>query len=137
MQQQQKVEETKRKKDTKLLMVVDDDLDVLTFIKKSLESGTKIKVFGFTNPIAAAHQFTVNSQDYDAVISDIRMPTMNGFELSRKILRINPHVKVFLITAFEVKMKEFSIMFPSLKVSAIINKPFRPSGLKNLILQHL
>ncbi len=118
-------------------MVVDDDLDILTFIKKSLESDTKIKVYGFTNPVAAAHQFTVNSKDYDAVISDIRMPTMNGFELARKILRINPHVKVFLITAFEVKMKEFSIIFPSLRVSAIISKPFRPSELKDLILQHL
>ena len=70
MQQQQKVEETKRKNDTKLLAVVDDDFDVLTFIKKSLGPDTKIKVYEFTNPLAAAHQFMVNSQDYDAGISD-------------------------------------------------------------------
>jgi CheY-like chemotaxis protein len=137
MQTQQKVYEKERKNDTKLLMIVDDDLDTLTTMKKSLGSDAKIKVYSFTSPVAAVQQFAINSQHYDAVISDIRMPAMNGFELARKILQINPRTKVFLITAFEVNMKEFSVMFPSLKVSGIISKPFRPSELKKLILEHL
>jgi CheY-like chemotaxis protein len=137
MQTQQKVYEKERKNDTKLLMIVDDDLDTLTTMKKSLGSDAKIKVYSFTSPVAAVQQFAINSQHYDAVISDIRMPAMNGFELARKILQINPSTKVFLITAFEVNMKEFSVMFPSLKVSGIISKPFRPSELKKLILEHL
>lgn len=137
MQTEQKVYEKKSKNDIKLLMIVDDDLDMLTILKKSLESDAKIKVYGFTSPVAAVQQFAINSQDYDAVISDIRMPAINGFELSRKILQINPSTKVFLITAFEANMKEFSVMFPSFKVSGIISKPFRPSELKNLILKHL
>lgn len=137
MQTEQKVYEKKRKNDIHLLMIVDDDLDILTNMKKSLESDAKIKVYSFTSPVAAVQQFALNSQDYDTVISDIRMPAMNGFELARKIPQINPSTKVFLITAFEVNMKEFSIMFPSLKVSGIISKPFRSSGLKNLILKHL
>jgi response regulator RpfG family c-di-GMP phosphodiesterase len=137
MQTQQKVYEKERKNDTKLLMIVDDDLDTLTTMKKSLGSDAKIKVYSFTSPVAAVQQFAINSQHYEAVISDIRMPAMNGFELARKILQINPSTKVFLITAFEVNMKEFSVMFPSLKVSGIISKPFRPSELKKLILEHL
>jgi response regulator RpfG family c-di-GMP phosphodiesterase len=137
MQTQQKVYEKERKNDTKLLMIVDDDLDTLTTMKKSLGSDAKIKVYSFTSPVAAVQQFAINSQHYDAVISDIRMPAMNGFELAWKILQINPSTKVFLITAFEVNMKEFSVMFPSLKVSGIISKPFRPSELKKLILEHL
>jgi CheY-like chemotaxis protein len=137
MQTQQKVYEKERKNDTKLLMIVDDDLNTLTTMKKSLGSDAKIKVYIFTSPVAAVQQFAINSQHYDAVISDIRMPAMNGFELARKILQINPSTKVFLITAFEVNMKEFSVMFPSLKVSGIISKPFRPSELKKLILEHL
>jgi CheY-like chemotaxis protein len=137
MQTQQKVYEKERKNDTKLLMIVDDDLNTLTTMKKSLGSDAKIKVYSFTSPVAAVQQFAINSQHYDAVISDIRMPAMNGFELARKILQINPSTKVFLITAFEVNMKEFSVMFPSLKVSGIISKPFRPSELKKLILEHL
>lgn len=137
MQTQQKVYEKERKNDTKLLMIVDDDLNTLTTMKKSLGSDAKIKVYSFTSPVAAVQQFAINSQHYDAVISDIRMPAMNGFELARKILQINPSTKVFLITAFEVNMKEFSVMFPSLKVNGIISKPFRPSELKKLILEHL
>lgn len=137
MQTEQKVYEKKRRNDIKLLMVVDDDLDILTITKKSLESDAKIKVSSFTSPVAAVQQFATNSRDYDAVISDIMMPAMNGFELALKILQINPNTKVFLITAFEVNMKEFSVVFPSLKVSGFISKPFRPSELKNLILKHL
>ncbi|MDQ3854636.1 MAG: response regulator [Thermoproteota archaeon] len=137
MQTEQKVYEKKRKSDIKLLMIVDDDLDILTIMKKSLKSDAKINVYGFTSPVAAVQEFAINPQDYDAVISDIRMPAMNGFELARKILQINPSIKVFLTTAFEVNMKEFSVVFPSLKVSGIISKPFRPSELKNLILKHL
>lgn len=137
MQTEQKVYEKKRKNDIKLLMVIDDDLDILTIMKKSLESDAKIKVYGFTSPVTAVQQFATNPQDYDAIISDIRLPAMSGFELARKILQINSSTKVFLITAFEVNMKEFSVVFPSLKVSGIISKPFRPSELKNLILKHL
>ncbi len=109
MQTEQKVHRKERKNDTKLLMIVDDDLDTLTTMKKSLGSDAQIKVYSFTSPIPAVQQFTINSKDYDAVISDIRMPAMNGFELARKILQINPSTKVFLITAFEVNMKEFSM----------------------------
>jgi CheY-like chemotaxis protein len=126
-----------RNNNTKLLMVVGDDPDNLTIIKKSLESDVKIDVYDFTNPVDAVQQFAINSQDYDAVVSDIRMPKMNGFEFARQILQINPNTNVFLITAFEVNMKEFSIVFPSLKVRGIISKPSRPAELKNLILKHL
>ena len=126
-----------RNNNTKLLMVVGDDPDNLTIIKKSLESDVKIDVYDFTNPVDAVQQFAINSQDYDAVVSDIRMPKMNGFEFARQILQINPNTNVFLITAFEVNMKEFSIVFPSLKVRGIISKPFSPSELKNLILKYL
>ena len=118
-------------------MVVGDNPDILTIIKKSLESDVKIGAYGFTNPVDAVRQFAINSPAYDAVISGIRMSKMNGFEFTRQILQIKPSTKVFLITAFEVNMKEFSIVFPSLKVSGIISKPFRPAELKNLILKHL
>jgi CheY-like chemotaxis protein len=83
------------------MIVVDDDPDILTIIKKSLEADVKIDVYGFTNPVAAVQQFAINSQDYDSVISDIRMPKMNGFEFARQILQINPSTKVFLITALK------------------------------------
>ena len=137
MQTEQRVEVKKRNNNTKILMVVGDDPDILPIIKKSRKSDVKIKVYGFTSPADAAQKFAIKSQDYDAVISEIRMPKMNGFEFARQILQINPNTKVFLITVFEVNMKEFSIVFPSLKVRGIISKPSRPAELKNLILKHL
>ncbi|MGM0622890.1 MAG: response regulator [Campylobacterota bacterium] len=34
----------------------------------------------------------------DMVITDISMPTMNGFEMVRSILKFHPHVKIIFIT---------------------------------------
>ena len=41
---EQRVEGKKRNNDTKVLMVVDDDPDMLTIIKQSLEADVKIDV---------------------------------------------------------------------------------------------
>ena len=41
------------------------------------------------------------------VLSDIRMPGMNGHELIRKANEIKKQVKVVLMTAFEIEGNEF------------------------------
>lgn len=36
----------------------------------------------------------------DVVISDVQMPIMDGIEMSKKIISINPEAKIILMTAF-------------------------------------
>jgi DNA-binding response OmpR family regulator len=38
------------------------------------------EVFGFTDPLLALEHFQINSRKYGLVISDLRMPGMNGYE---------------------------------------------------------
>ena len=66
------------------------------------------------------------------MISDIRMPEMNGYEFIKKIKEIKPEVKVFLITAFQLDDIEFRRVLPSVKIDEFIQKPI---SLKDLAIQ--
>jgi len=51
------------------------------------------------------------------------MPRMNGFTLAREVRRIAPNMRIILLTAFEINMREYEKMFPSTKIDGIITKP--------------
>jgi len=60
---------------------------------------------------------------YDVIITDIRMPRMNGFELYRNIKEMRPDTKIAFITAFEINRDEFTKVLPSIDVKDFIIKP--------------
>lgn len=68
---------------------------------------------------------------YDLVLTDIRMPRMNGFELYRKIKEKIPSMKIVFITAFEINREEFSKVLPSIDVKDFIIKPISMTNLRN------
>jgi CheY-like chemotaxis protein len=51
------------------------------------------------------------------------MPIMNGFEFVREARKINPKVKILLMTAFEIDDKEFARVLPNPKIDGLIRKP--------------
>jgi two-component SAPR family response regulator len=64
------------------------------------------------------------------------MPGMNGFEFVRKGKEINPEIKVFLMTAFEINDQEFSNAISSLKVNEFITKPVSIKKLNAMVEKH-
>jgi CheY-like chemotaxis protein len=65
----------------------------------------------------------MNHEKYALLISDIKMPRMNGFELVRQIKQIYSDINIVLITAFEVKESEFVTVLPSTKIDDLVKKP--------------
>ena len=47
----------------------------------------------FSDPQTALEKF--ESGKYDVLITDVRMPAMNGFELARRISKIDDKIKIF------------------------------------------
>jgi DNA-binding response OmpR family regulator len=94
-------------------------------IKHSLQR-EEFKVCTFTSPFAALVHFNSDSKDYHhIVLSDIRMPGMNGYEFIRKIKETNSKVKIMLMSAFEIQEEEeFHNMLPDIKVDAFLQRPF-------------
>ncbi|MFZ0329091.1 MAG: response regulator [Nitrososphaeraceae archaeon] len=106
-----------------LLLVVDDDYDITSLVKNGLEK-MGLSVSSFTDPSLALEEFSKIPSDYELVISDIRMPSMNGYDFVKQIKKINPKINVILMTAFEIEDKEFHSILPSIKIGGFLQKPF-------------
>jgi DNA-binding response OmpR family regulator len=121
----------------KSILVLDDEFDIVNIIKLGLNKTNNFKVYGFTDPLLALEHFKLNAAQYGLVISDIRMPKMNGYEFVREVKKIKPKVKVFLMTAFDIKSEEFSKILPDIKVNQFIKKPISIGELTTSILNHI
>jgi response regulator RpfG family c-di-GMP phosphodiesterase len=82
--------------------VVDDELDLALLFRDALSQIPGIDVFAFSDPLLALEHYRVNHERYGCVISDYRMPSMNGIQLLTKIKEINPEVTGMLISAFQI-----------------------------------
>ena len=83
-----------------LILAVDDDLDVLSLIKETLEEHG-YSVIAADTPEYALDLFRTISTEIALVITDIVMPVMNGAELSHILKEIRPDLKVIGISGYE------------------------------------
>jgi CheY-like chemotaxis protein len=85
------------------LLVVDDDYDIASLIKIGLEK-IGLSVSSFTDPLLAIEEFRKKPSDYELVISDVRMPSMNGYEFVKQVKKIDPHASIFMsiVVLFQV-----------------------------------
>jgi two-component system, OmpR family, response regulator ChvI len=103
------------------ILLVDDEVDVISVFKMILEMNG-YEVDAYTDPTSALDDFKPNF--YGLLLLDIRMPTINGFELYRKMRKIDDKVSVCFITAFEDYREEFKESFPMLdEFKYFIRKP--------------
>jgi DNA-binding NtrC family response regulator len=113
---------------SKRILLVDDEADIISTFKMILEMNG-FEVDAYNDPLAALSSFKPNS--YGLLILDIRMPTMNGFELYKKMRNIDDKVKVCFITAFEDYRQEFKETFPMLEEAKYFIR--KPKAIEDLV----
>lgn len=80
---------------------MDDDIDITTLFHDILcENVLDARVYAFNDPIFALQHFTENKHDYALIISDLRMPGLNGLELLKKVKIANSKVRTILMSAY-------------------------------------
>ena len=119
-----------------MVQIVDDEFDILNVLKLYLQK-VGLNVFGFTDPNLALEHFRINCKDYILVVSDIRMPGINGFEFVRKVREISPTIKVLLMSAFEANSNELSIGLGGAKIEGFIQKPISLRKLSSMVQKQL
>ena len=103
----------------KTILLADDDVNLRRVLEFQLtEAGYKVST---ARDGAEAWEIFTND-DFDCVISDLRMPKLSGLELLGKIKAANTEIPVIVITAFG----EVETAVTAMKAGAFdyINKPF-------------
>lgn len=117
----------------KTILLVEDDNDVRDFLASELENCFNLKVAtdGQTG-LAMAKEF-----DIDLVVSDVMMPAMNGFELTKRLKNNfeTSHIPVILLTA--LSNDESVLKGTESGADAYMTKPFSPQLLVARIFQLL
>jgi two-component system, OmpR family, response regulator ChvI len=116
-------------KSEKRILLVDDEFDITYTLKQGLED-RGFKVDPFNDPLEALSYFRCGM--YDLALIDIRMPHMNGFELYRKLRKIDDKVKYCFMTAYEVYYQTLKKDYPTLDIGCFIRKPIK---LEELVLE--
>ncbi len=79
------------------ILLLDDEENLIKWLKYALEQ-KGYSVFGATDSRDALDE--IKNRRFDLVISDIRMPDMDGFEFLKKVRGIHPDVPFIFITAY-------------------------------------
>jgi DNA-binding NtrC family response regulator len=117
---------------------VDDESDILYLFRDALQNIPGCAVFAFTDSALAFEHFKINKSIYAMVLSDLRMPGMDGMQLIKRIKEINPSVRTILMTAFAIDDKK---LFQEYAAKNIINgfleKPVRIADLREEVNKQL
>ena len=113
--------------------IIDDDVDITNLFYEVLCNIREIKPFKFTDPKIALQHFKDNVSSYKVVISDLKMPEMNGIELLKILKDLKPSLGTVLITAFEVNDKIFEEHKRNKIIDVMLQKPIKIQELSKQI----
>jgi DNA-binding NtrC family response regulator len=111
------------------ILIVDDESSVLLTLAANLELEGLDVATADDGRVALS---MIEEQKFDVILSDIRMPGMNGIELFREIRKVRPNVPVILMTAYAME----SLINEALKAGAftVLSKSFEIAQVLPVIL---
>lgn len=84
------------------IFLVDDDPIIRAGISKIIKkSGESYTVVGEAPDGEIALEAIRGDESIDLILTDIRMPVMDGLELIREVRKFNPHVKIVVLSGYD------------------------------------
>ena len=112
------------------VLLVDDEPDILSALKTFLEGSLQVDVVAA--PSGAAALNAMGSTEFDLVVSDFRMPLMDGMQFLRQASQLRPEIPRVLMTAFP----DMQLALDALNKASIrqfLTKPIDPDRLVQLV----
>ncbi|BCJ96011.1 hypothetical protein acsn021_35800 [Anaerocolumna cellulosilytica] len=81
------------------VMILDDKKEIVKSIARGLEK-INWTTEGYTNPVKAYAHLKENSEKIDILLTDYSMPIINGLELSTVIKKLNPNIRIIVMTGY-------------------------------------
>ena len=113
------------------VMVVDDEPEIAAGIADLLSLITSYQIESFADPNQAIGAF--QSNPYHLVLTDLRMPKIEGTELVRRIKDINPATEIIVMTA--LKDEEMIEASKTLGVNDIFYKPIDLNCIEKAVIK--
>jgi CheY-like chemotaxis protein len=125
------------------ILIAEDDLDISTLYKRALEKRKHVVVLTSTGEAClqnyfdtlrreTSHRDTDVSSPYDVVILDYKMPGMNGMDVAKEILAVNPNQRIIFASAYVKETLQESVK--QLKqIVELMQKPFTLSQLVDTV----
>jgi NADH:ubiquinone oxidoreductase subunit E len=110
------------------ILVVDDEAIILKSCEKILSSE------GFTVDTATSAKNALSLLErnfYDLIITDIRMPEMDGIEFMKEVRKKNPDINIIVITGYPSQESIKAAL--SLRIIDYLPKPFSPNHLLEVV----
>ena len=112
------------------ILIVDDDVDFLESLKNVLkEKG--FNVFEAHNGKEAIEKMSENN--IQILILDLRLPVLDGLEVYTELKKAGHNVPTIIVTAYAREEKTTIDTFKSFAITGVLNKPFDPQSLLNLL----
>ncbi len=86
------------------IVVVDDDIDILSMVEKTLRQAG-YKVIPCTGSMAAMEVFEQRASTVDLLLSDMLMPNMTGLELAIEVKNMRPDLPIILCTGYSTVLE--------------------------------
>ena len=112
----------------KKILIVDDNLNMASLLSDILE------VFQCQSSQASNGEEALrllNEDKFDLVITDLRMPKMNGIDLLRVVKETFPSLPVVVITGFKLEAHQNAIVNQT--ADGFLNKPFKVQDIEQLL----
>lgn len=116
----------------KKVLVIDDERIVIDSVTKILKE-ERIDVEATLSGRQGLEMAL--KQDYDLVLSDLRMPDIGGMRVLRDLKRAKPNLPVVMITGYATVPSAVQAM--KLGAAEILEKPFSPDGLVAVVQKAL
>ncbi len=109
------------------ILIVDDDPDILDSLRELFQSTLRdVTIHTAEDPLTGLK--ILDGEDVDLILSDYRMPRMDGIEFLQKALEKIPQVPRILITAYpDTDLARRAVEMA--QVENFIVKPFNPTRL--------
>jgi CheY-like chemotaxis protein len=116
-----------------LVLLIDDEGPIRFIMKKALELGG-YQALTAANGREGLAVYEKNRDEISLVITDMAMPEMDGPHAIGLLRRINPFVKILVMTGHDT---EDALKESNLKPNGFLQKPFDPNKLINAVGQIL
>ena len=113
----------------KIISIVGWEIGNPQISDNSLCSTELVNVLRFTDTVNALEHFKMNRKDYAVMISDLRMPVINGVQLLKTVKDLNPSARTVLTTDFEYDNKLIQEYTKKNVINGLLQKPVEPHEL--------